>query len=159
MMEDDIIQNDGATFMHVRDYHNYVAGMQYQKRFRDPQLITTVMAGIDKRNGESFLGWSNSHGLKVETNWFASGFGNYFCTVLLDNNWRPDMSYEEAKELIEQCLTVMFWRDKLGHITIQIGNVTKGGSTISEMYDLQTNKDHKFFYEMTNDHFRPLTIR
>ena len=97
--------------------------------------------------------------LKMETNWLATGFGNYFCTVLLDNNWRADMSAEEAKALIDKCLTVMFWRDKAGHDTIQIATVTPAGSQIGAMYKLQTVKDLRFFHEMTNDHFRPLTIR
>ena len=157
--EYDEIQNDGACFMHIRDYHNYVAGRSYNARTKSPCLVTTVMGGIDKRNGEVFLGYSNSHGLKIEQNWIATGFGNHFCTVLLDNEWRADLSADECKALIEKCLTVMFWRDKLGHDQIQIGNVTKEGSTIGQMYKLKTDKNLRFFHEMTNDHFRPLTIR
>ena len=69
------------------------------------------------------------------------------------------MSGEEAKALIEECLKVMFWRDKAGHDQLQIGTVTKEGATIHPIYRLQTNRNLKFFHEMTNDHFRPINIR
>ena len=104
-------------------------------------LITTVVAGIDKRTKESFLGWSNFHGLKIECDWLATGFGNYFCTTLLDNEWKPDMSAEEAKALIERCLDVMFWRDKKGHDMVQLATVTQAGSNIGEMYKLKTERN------------------
>ena len=79
--EEDSIENDGVCFLHTKDYHNYVARLQYNKRMKnDPMLITVVMAGIDKTKGnEVFLGTSNSHGMKIEENWVATGIGNYFC--------------------------------------------------------------------------------
>ena len=59
-----MIQNDGVT-MHVKDYHNWIARSQYNRRMKgDPMLITTICAGVDKRDNQLFLGWSNSHGLK-----------------------------------------------------------------------------------------------
>ena len=122
--------------------------------------ITCVMGGIDKsRNNEVFLGYSNSHGLKIESDWLATGFGDYFCQVLLQNNWKADMSAEEAKALIEKCLEVMFWRDKAAHDQIQIGTVTTAGVNIGPMYKLGTNRNLAFFHEQTNDHFRPINIR
>ena len=79
--EEDSIENDGVCFLHTKDYHNYVARLQYNKRMKnDPMLITVVMAGIGKTKGnEVFLGTSNSHGMKIEENWVATGIGNYFC--------------------------------------------------------------------------------
>ena len=87
-------------------------------------LVTVVCAGVDKRDGQLFIGWSNSQGLKQECNWIATGFANYFCQVLLETNWRPDMTLQQAKELLDQCFKVMFWREKTGHDEIQFATVT-----------------------------------
>ena len=35
--EEDVIENDGALFMHPRQYHNYIGQYQYKKRMKgDP---------------------------------------------------------------------------------------------------------------------------
>lgn len=30
----------------------------------------------------------------------------------MQNSWRPDITEEEAKRLIEDCMRIMFYRDK-----------------------------------------------
>ena len=156
--EEDVIENDGALFMGTKEYYNWVAAMQYQRRCRNnPQLITTVMAGFE--GSQSFLGTVDSRGLKVEENFVATGFGNYFCQVLLTNHWRADMEEAEARALLQECLKVMFWRDKAGHDQFQVGTITPAGVKIGPVERLDTNKNFRFFHELTNDHFRPINIR
>ena len=49
--EEDMIQNDGVH-THVKEYHNWIARSQYNKRMKnDPMLVTVVVAGVDKRDG------------------------------------------------------------------------------------------------------------
>ena len=142
--EEDFIENDGVCFLHTKDYHNYVARMQYNKRLKnDPMQITVVMAGIDRsKNNEVFLGTSNSHGMKIEENWVATGIGNYFCQVLLTNKWRPDMTEQEARSLIEECMRVLFFRDKKAHDLIQISTVThQAGVNIGVPYRIEASTD------------------
>ena len=144
--------------MDTKDYYNWVAAMQYQRRCKnDPMLITTVMAGFHE--GKIFLGEADSRGLKVEQDFCATGFGNYFCQVLLTNHWKADMEEAEARALLQECLKVMFWRDKAAHDQYQIGTITTAGVKIGAIERLVTDKNLRFFTEKTNDYFRPIQIR
>ena len=126
--EEDLIQDDGACFMHPRDYHNHVARMQYNRRLKgDPILVTCMIAGINRNTKEVFLGTSDYHGTKIEADFFATGLGLHYCQVLLQNRWKADMSEADARLLIEDCMRTMFYRDKKAHDNIQISTVTFDG--------------------------------
>ena len=46
--EEDYIENDGACFFHAKDYYNWVARSQYQRRLKgDPLWVTCVIGGIN----------------------------------------------------------------------------------------------------------------
>ena len=65
--EEDLIENDGACFLHPKDYFNWIARTQYQKRLKsDPLFVTVVVGGINKKTNEVFLGSSDYHGTKIE---------------------------------------------------------------------------------------------
>ena len=114
--EEDYIENDGACFLHPKDYYNWTARQQYQRRLKsDPLWITAVFGGINQKTKESFLGSTDFHGTKIEAPYIVTGLGGAYCQVLFANTWRPDISYEEAVELIEKCMRVMFFRDKKAH--------------------------------------------
>jgi 20S proteasome subunit beta 7 len=51
------------------------------------------------------------------------------------------MTEDEAKKHLEDCLRVMFYRDTRASNRIQVAKVTKEGSVISDMYELETNWD------------------
>lgn len=77
----------------------------------DPVFVSAVLAGIDKRTNEVFLGCSNGHGMKLQKDYFITGLANHYCDVLFTNNWKPDLTEAEARELIETCIRIMFIRD------------------------------------------------
>ena len=136
------MENDGACFLHPQDYFNWISRSQYQKRLKsDPIWVTCVVGGINRTTGESFLGSSDFHGTKIEANYIITGLGNAYCQVLLANKWRADMSYEEAKALIEDCMRVMFYRDKKAHDEIQISTITKEGVQMGEKYRIEASSD------------------
>jgi 20S proteasome alpha/beta subunit len=61
--------------------------------------------------------------------------------------------------LVEQCLRVMFYRDKKAADEIQICTITKkDGVKIHEPYKISSEWNLRYFKEMTNEHFRPMRI-
>ena len=67
MHEDDEIQDDGCTYLHSRDYLNWISRVQYQRRCKnDPLLISAVVGGVNPKTGEVYLGVSDFHGMKLE---------------------------------------------------------------------------------------------
>ena len=137
--EEDEIENDGACFLHSKDYYNWISRQQYQRRLKsNPLWVTCVIGGINPKTKEVFLGRSDFHGTKIEANYIITGLGAHYCQVLLANNWKADMSYEEAVKLLESCMRVMFFRDKKAADTIMIGTVThEHGVKIGESYRLE----------------------
>ena len=81
----------------------------------DPIYVSQITAGINKNTKEVFLGTSDYHGTKVEGNFLLTGLGMHYCQVLMQNNWRADMTEAEAVALMENCLRIMFYRDKKSH--------------------------------------------
>ena len=147
--EADLIEEDGASFYHPRDYFNYISRHQYQKRLKsDPVWVSCITAGINKLNGEVFLGTSNFHGTKVEANYLLTGLGMHYCQVLMQNSWRADMTEAEARTLIEDCMKVMFYRDKKAHDKVQIATVTfQGGVQIGEAYRVEASSNLQSYYD------------
>ena len=161
MQEEDLIENDGGPFLHAKDFYNWVSRQQYQRRMKnDPLWVTCVVGGVNPKTKEVFLGSSDFHGTRVMEDWIVTGLGNHYCQVLFGTRWRADMSYEEAVALIEDCMRIMFFRDKKAHDLIQISTVTlQDGVRIGEPYRIEASSDLKDFYERTNEFYRPMRIR
>ena len=123
--EEDVIENDGALFMHPRQYHNYIGQYQYKKRMKgDPVQVNAIVAGIDKSKNEVFLGCSDVFGMKLEKDYFITGLGMHYCGVIFAKNWKPDMTEAEARQLVETCGKVMFTYDKKALDKIQFTTIT-----------------------------------
>ena len=84
----------------------------------NPLWVTCLVGGVNPKNGEVFLGSSDFHGTRITNDWIISALGNHYCQVLFGNRWRIDMSYEEAVSLIEDCMRILFLKDKKAADTI-----------------------------------------
>jgi len=78
--------------------------------------------------------------------------------VLLHNAWREDLTEAEARAVIEDCMRVMFYRDKKAHDNIQISTVTAAGVTMHEPYRIESSWSLDWYKTMTNEKFRPLRV-
>ena len=126
----------------------------------DPVFVSAILAGIDRNKKEAFLGCSDHHGMKLQKDYFITGLANHYCGVLFTNNWKPDMTYDEAKELIETCIRVMFIRDKKAFDQIQISTITfADGVKMGVPYKVVVSQNLPFFTERTNDYFSPLRVK
>jgi 20S proteasome subunit beta 7 len=54
----------------------------------------------------------NMIGTHFEESHIATGFGNHLAIPILREEWREDMTFEEAVKLIEKCLLVLLYRDR-----------------------------------------------
>ena len=98
--------------------------------------------------------------MKQESNYVITGLGNHYCQVLLENRWHKDITKEDAVALIEDCMKVMFFRDKKAHDLIQISTVTHtDGVQIGTPYRIEASTDLQSMYTGTNEEYRPMRIR
>ena len=157
--EGDEIENDGANFLKPRDYFNYLSRLNYQRRMKmDPLWNGSIVGGVRADNGEAFLGMVDLYGTKIEGNYLITGLGAHYCQVLMANHWRADMSEEEARKLIEDCMRVMFYRDKKATDEIQITRITQAGVIIEPSYRISSEWNLEWFKTMTNEFWRPIRI-
>ena len=160
--ESDLIENDGALFLKPRDYFSYISRINYQRRMKgDPLWTGNVIGGVRSDNGEVFLGMVDLYGTKIEGNFMLTGLAAHYCQVLLQNAWKPDLTEEEARRVIEDCIRVLFYRDKKAADEVQITTITKDrGVVIDAPYKIEKgwNWDLEFWSTKTNEFWRPIRI-
>lgn len=132
--EVDSIAQDGAAFLKPRDYLNWISRTCYNRRLKmDPLWCSTIVAGVRKDTGEIFLGSSDLYGTVLEENYLLTGLALHYCQVLMENEWRAEMSEQEAKALMAKCFRVMFFRDKKAIDRVQFAVATQeGGSRVED---------------------------
>jgi len=130
----DEIQDDGHAF-HPNSIHSYLTRIFYERRNKmDPIWNQLVVAGF--REGQSFLGLVDLYGTNYEDDTIATGYGNHIARPLMRKAYRPDLTRDEAKQVLEMCLRILYYRDARALNRIQIATITAEGSWISEPYQL-----------------------
>jgi 20S proteasome subunit beta 7 len=109
----------------------------------DPYWNKFLIAG--HKDGQSFLGYLDLYGTQFTENYAATGYGNMLCLPLIRERWRPDLSEDEARMLLEECMRVLWYRDTKALNKIQVAKITAEGQAISEPYSLETKWDYKLF--------------
>ena len=116
----------------------------------------TVLAGVNKSDGEVFLGTTDMWGLKLEDNFILTGMSLYFCQVLMENGWRADMSEQEAKQLLAKCAEVLFYKDKKAGDTVTFSVVTREGVRMEDAVKIPTPQFNLASNStITNEFWRP----
>ena len=114
---------------------NFLRAVMYQRRNKgNPLWNQLLIAGF--KNGASFLGYVDLIGTAYEENFIATGFGAYLAIPLIREKWSEDMEEGEAKDLLEECLRVMFYRDCRASNRIMIAKASADGVVVSEPYEI-----------------------
>lgn len=147
---------DDGHMLSARALHQYLARIMYNRRNKmDPLWNRVVVAGIDKTPSKDndnettpvpMLGLVDLVGTHFESPVVATGFGEHLGLPLLRKAYRPDITVEEGKQVVENILKVLFYRDARTIDRVQIATVTKDkGVEISQPFKLDTKWDYKSF--------------
>jgi len=143
---DDFLAQDGVK-MGPHEYSSYIGRVMYNRRSKmNPLYNQFVMVG-KKQSGAAQLSFVDHQGTFFEEDFIATGFGSYLAMPLLRNEWRADMSLEEAKALVVKCLQICFYRDCRAYNRIQIGTCDGENVTISEPFAMDHYWGHKLWLE------------
>eukprot|EP00922_Rhytidocystis_sp_ex-Travisia-forbesii_P037997 GHVS01056577.1.p1 GENE.GHVS01056577.1~~GHVS01056577.1.p1 ORF type:complete len:238 (+),score=15.19 GHVS01056577.1:144-857(+) len=124
-----------------REYASMLSRLTYAKRCKfNPLWTSAIVAGM--QNSQRYLGYVDMYGTIYEESYIATGMGRYFGLTLLRDQHKPDMSEQEARDLLEQCMRLLFYRDTLASNRIQMCRMTNEGVTI----DLPKTLDSKWDY-------------
>jgi len=139
----DFAEDDGAV-LSSKEIHSYLSRVLYNRRTRvNPLYNHLITAGFEEKTPH--LGMVDLYGSTYEDNYVASGYGAHMALPLMRKFWRADLSEAEAKKILEDCMTVLVYRDCRTINKFQLAKVDKTGVSISKPYSLQEQWDFKRF--------------
>ena len=108
---DEECADDGFTTK-PKALHTWLTRVLYNRRSKfDPLWNTFLVAGME--DGEPFLGCVDKIGTAFRDNKIATGYGAHIALPLMREalEKKPQMSKEEVRALLINCLRVLFYRD------------------------------------------------
>lgn len=132
---------DDGHKMAPSHFFNYLASVMYQRRNKgNPLWNVVVVAGF--KDGESFLGVVDLRGGTYKASTVGTGYGGHLAQPLLRQRVEGrenEITEEEAKNILEESMRVLLYRDARTINRIQVAKVTAKGVDISEPYSLTTD--------------------
>lgn len=128
--------NDGHELA-ASNIFKYLSNLMYSRRSRmDPLWNAVVVAGIEP-NGEPFLSTVDLRGVTYSSASLATGFGAYLAVPLLRQvaDLEEDVknvTEEQAREVIDTCMKVLFYRDARSLDKYSVATITKEGVRIDK---------------------------
>ena len=142
LMEKEDIQGDGHSLTPEQVYA-YLSHTMYERRSKlDPYWNALVLGGYDARANAPFLGYVDLLGTTYQSSTIATGFGLHLAQPMLRKaveGRESQLTEEEARAILEQCMRVLFYRDARSLNRFQIAKITKHGVHITEPYSVSTS--------------------
>jgi len=141
----DFEENDGHQLT-ANQITSYLSRVLYNRRSRvNPLWNILLVAGF--HNNQGYLGSVDLYGSCFEDNFGATGYGSYMAMPILRKEWRQDLDEVAARNLLERCANILFYRDCRALNKYTLATVTAKGVNISKPFSLQTNWQLKAFVE------------
>ncbi|PVU88920.1 hypothetical protein BB559_004291 [Furculomyces boomerangus] len=134
---------DDDQVLGTKSIYKYLSNIMYNRRSKvNPLWNKFIVAGLE--DGESFLGFVDLYGTTYKSPVMATGFGAHIALPILRKyaEARCDtLTEEEAIEILDNCMRVLYYRDARSFNKIQRAKVTASGIEITAPYSLETNWD------------------
>lgn len=130
---------DGFSYT-PKSLFSWMTRVMYNRRTKfNPLWNTTLVGGL--QDGKPFLGYIDKLGVAYEAPSLATGYGGYIAQPLLRAALEksPDITEAEARAVIDQCLTVLYYRDARSWHQYEVAVVTKEGSRIEPPRTVNTD--------------------
>ncbi|KAJ3287928.1 proteasome endopeptidase complex, beta subunit [Rhizoclosmatium globosum] len=133
---------DDGHSLGPKNVFEYMSRVMYGRRTKvNPLWNSLVIAGV--KNNESFLGFVDLQGTSYQSSTIATGFGGHLAIPILrkavDQIGEENMTEEQAKKIIEDCMRVLYYRDARSLNKFQRATITASGVTITDPYSLETD--------------------
>ncbi|XP_014816322.1 PREDICTED: LOW QUALITY PROTEIN: proteasome subunit beta type-4 [Calidris pugnax] len=141
MVIDEELLGDGHSYS-PKAIHSWLTRVMYNRRSKINPLWNTVVIG-GCYNGESFLGYVDMLGVAYEAPTLATGYGAYLAQPLMREflEKKPSPTKEEARDLIERCMKILYYRDARSFNRYELSIVTEKGVELEGPLTLEANWD------------------
>jgi len=139
MIEEQHTAEDGHK-LGPAEIHEYLSQVMYRRRSKFNPLWNSIVVGGFK-DGERFMAYVDLLGVTYTASTIATGYGAYIAQPLLRKaveGKEDELTEVQAREILEQSLKVLFYRDARSLNKFQISTITKDGVSISESQSLAT---------------------
>lgn len=140
MVIDEEILNDGFS-LPPKAFHSWMTRVLYNRRSKfNPLWNTVTIAGF--HDNESYLGTVDKIGIAFEADSVASGFGAYLAQPLMRKaieECNGVFTLNDAKQTIDNCLKVLYYRDARSYNRYEIAIITKDGVSIEKPQSSDAN--------------------
>lgn len=140
LVVNEITSQDGHT-LGPAEIHEYLAQVMYARRSKMNPLWNSLLVGGVK-DGQKFLAYVDLLGTTYSASTLATGYGSMIAQPLLRKavEGREDtLTEEEARQIIEESMRVLFYRDARSLDKYQVATITAEGVTISDTQHLETS--------------------
>jgi 20S proteasome subunit beta 7 len=145
VVTEDYIEADGIV-KGPEQIHSFVCRVMHNYRSKGNPLYNQIVTAGFSRDDKPYLAYCDLYGTNFTDNIVVTGFGMHMALPLLRKSWRPDMTKDEAKQILEDAMRVLVYRhcrtiNKFTIATVEAGDVME----ISEPYTLDTQWSYKRF--------------
>lgn len=139
---------DGIEYSPKEVFSRLTRLLYYQRSQMNPYWNSLVVGGVDKTTDEVFLACTDKIGTPFLADYVATGFGLHLAKPILADKWREDLSEEEARELLKECLRVCYYRDARASNKVIFSKAERGkkveidaeSSTLATKWDFEEFK-------------------
>lgn len=144
--DEDFLAEDGCH-MGPNEYSNYIGRVLYNRRSKFNPLYNQLLVVGKKGSQDSKLSYVDHQGTSFDEDFCALGFGMHLAMPLLRNEWRPDITFDDAKALAIKCMQLCFYRDCRASPVLQIGSCDGTTVNITEPFTIDHYWGHKLWTE------------
>ncbi|KAH9840705.1 proteasome endopeptidase complex beta subunit [Rhodofomes roseus] len=142
IVTDEFTAGDGNS-LGPAEIHEFLARRMYARRSKMNPLWNSLLVG-GFQNGKRFLAFVDLLGTTYSAPSLATGYGAHIALPLLRQSIDPNpdaVTEEAAREILRNCMRVLYYRDARSLDKYQIATVTEAGVTISDTQKLDTTWD------------------
>ena len=101
---------------------------QYQYEYKDYLSASIILCGVDNLEGPCIYSVGFG-GTTLKQNIAMSGSGSTYVFGYIDNNYKPNMTKQEAKDFLRNAVALAMYRDNYSGGTIRMLDITKDSVT------------------------------
>ncbi|ALC47250.1 Prosbeta7, partial [Drosophila busckii] len=132
---------DDGVIMKPKALASWMTRVLYNRRSRmNPLYIDVVVGGVEE-NGTPFLGNVDLRGRAYDDYVVATGFARHLALPLVRERKPKDreFTFEEATNLIRECMKVLYYRDTRSIPQYTVGICTSGGCNVKGPFKVEEN--------------------
>ncbi|CAG5124626.1 unnamed protein product [Candidula unifasciata] len=136
---DEECMNDGFAYTPT-SLHCWLTRVLYNRRCQfNPFWNTYIVAGLE--NDQPYLGYVDKIGMAYEAPSLACGFGAYLALPIIRDTMdkKGELTKEEAVDLIDRCMKLLYYRDARSLNKYQLAIITKDGVDLRGPIVSETN--------------------